>query len=723
MAIAVTIGKTNNPEIDGLLAGPAWSGTITYSFPDSPGDYPSGYSSSNEPTTGFTQAPAVMRQAITYSVGLILGYTNASIQFNGYDGADIRVAQSSAANPTSYAYYPSNNSKGTGGDVWFGTAYDYSQALLGNYYFTTAIHELGHAFGLKHSQETGGVANVAVPAAHDGLEYTVMSYRSYIGGPVTGYTNEAFGYPQTYMANDILALQTLYGANFTTHSENTVYSWSPVTGQEFINGVAQLAPGTGNGGSSNRVFMTIWDGSGIDTYDLSNYTTGVSINLNPGASSITSTAQIAYLGNGHYAAGNVYNAYLYNGDAHSYIENAVGGSGNDTLSGNAIGNNLNGGGGNDTLIGGGGNDTIIGGAGTDTAVFSGANASYLVSYNSVTQTFTVADQRSGSPDGTDTLSGVENFQFSDGTFASSAVNTHAAVHNQDFNGDGVSDILWQRNDGDVYTWEMQGGQIKFGVEIPGTDPNWSIRDTGDFDGDGVSDILLQRSDGDVYIWEMQNGRIKAGIEIPGTDSNWHIQGTGDFNGDGTSDILWQRSDGDVYIWGMQNGHIKTGIEIPGTDSSWHVQGTGDFNGDGTSDILWRRGDGDVFIWGMQNGRIQSGTELGVTPTNWHIQGTGDFDGDGKSDILWRSDSGDTQAWLMNGGQIKSKVDLTAAATSWHVQGTGDYDGNGKSDILWRNDSGDTHVWLMNGGQISSVVEIGATDVNWHISHNADVLIV
>ena len=126
-------------------------------------------------------------------------------------------------------------------------------------------------------------------SAHDDLEYTVMSYRSYVGGPLTGYTNEAYGYSQTYMANDILALQTLYGANFTTHSENTVYSWSATTGQEFINGVAQPAPGGGAGGSANRVFETVWDGNGIDTYDMSNYTTAVSINLNPGASSITST--------------------------------------------------------------------------------------------------------------------------------------------------------------------------------------------------------------------------------------------------------------------------------------------------------------------------------------------------------------------------------------------------------------------------------------------------
>jgi Ca2+-binding RTX toxin-like protein len=420
LATAVGVTPTNNSEIDGLLAGSKWSGTITYSFPDSPSDYSASYNGNGEPTTaGFSSAPAAMQQAINYAIALISSYTNASIQFAGTNGADIAIAQSPAANPTSYAYYPSNVP--SGGDVWFGTAYNYSLAALGNYYFVTALHELGHAFGLKHSQETGGVANVAVPAAHDDSEYTVMSYRSYVGGPLTGYTNEAYGYPQTYMANDILALQTLYGANFSTHSENTVYSWNPTTGQEYINGIAQLAVGTGTGGSSNRIFETIWDGNGVDTYDLSNYTTAVTINLNPGASSITSPTQLAYLGNGHYAAGNIYNAYLFNNDARSYIDNAIGGSGNDSITGNAIANTLNGGAGDDTLIGGGGNDTIIGGLGNDTVVYFGSRANYAITYDESSQFFTVRDERAGSPDGTDTVYSAENFKFADSTLTSATL--------------------------------------------------------------------------------------------------------------------------------------------------------------------------------------------------------------------------------------------------------------------------------------------------------------
>ena len=50
------------------------------------------------------------------------------------------------------------------------------------------------------------------------------------------------------------------------------------------------------------------------------------------------------------------------------IENATGGSGNDTLTGNAAANSLSGGNGNDTLSGLAGNDSLNGGNGNDTLV-------------------------------------------------------------------------------------------------------------------------------------------------------------------------------------------------------------------------------------------------------------------------------------------------------------------------------------------------------------------
>lgn len=87
----------------------------------------------------------------------------------------------------------------------------------------------------------------------------------------------------------------------------------------------------------------------------------------------------------------------------------VGGSFADNVSGSDGIDIISTGGGNDTVAGGMGNDTINGGAGIDTAVFTGALADYALSYNAKTRTFTI----SSSSDGTDTVTGVESFQFGD----------------------------------------------------------------------------------------------------------------------------------------------------------------------------------------------------------------------------------------------------------------------------------------------------------------------
>jgi serralysin len=198
------------------------------------------------------------------------------------------------------------------------------------------------------------------------MEYTVMSYRSYVGASTTsGYRNESGGYAQSLMMYDIAAVQHMYGANFTTHNGATTYSWSATTGEMFVNGVGQGAP------IANRVFQTVWDGGGIDTYDFSNYATNLKIDLRPGEWTTTSTAQLARLhwDGSKLAAGNIANALLYEGDLRSLIENAIGGSGNDTIKGNQAAN---------VLRGGAGIDFLDGGAALDAAIYSEKTAAISV---------------------------------------------------------------------------------------------------------------------------------------------------------------------------------------------------------------------------------------------------------------------------------------------------------------------------------------------------------
>ena len=116
-------------------------------------------------------------------------------------------------------------------------------------------------------------------------------------------------------------------------------------------------------GPGNHILETVWDGGGTDTYDLSNYTNDLVIDLRPGRWSTFSSAQLSHLdqytGNTHVGAGNVANALLYNNDARSLIESAIGGPGSDVINGNAANNVLDGGnGGADQVNGATGNDTV-----------------------------------------------------------------------------------------------------------------------------------------------------------------------------------------------------------------------------------------------------------------------------------------------------------------------------------------------------------------------------
>jgi hypothetical protein len=242
-----------------------------------------------------------------------------------------------------------------------------------------------------------------LPAAHNSTEWSVMTYMSYIGASGASYENAVGSGNQSYMINDIATLQYMYGPNFTTRAGATTYSWSTTTGEMFIDGIGQGAS------TSNTIYGAIWDGNGTDTYDLSNFTTNLALDLRPGEWSIFNPAQLATLGTGQVAHGNLANAHMYlNSDTRSLIEAAIGGTGHDTIRGNAAANTLTGGNGDDTLRGDAGNDTLDGGAGTDTAVFSGAAGDYVITPLGGTL-YQVAG-----PDGTDTLTDIELVKFDAG---------------------------------------------------------------------------------------------------------------------------------------------------------------------------------------------------------------------------------------------------------------------------------------------------------------------
>jgi len=96
--------------------------------------------------------------------------------------------------------------------------------------------------------------------------------------------------------------------------------------------------------------------------------------------------------------------------------------GNDTLNGHAGNDDIYGQGGDDVLIGGTGddylegnegNDQIFGSAGTDSVRFYGAIEDFTITYDQDNDLFSLQDMAGN--EGSDTVTGVENFIFDDGT--------------------------------------------------------------------------------------------------------------------------------------------------------------------------------------------------------------------------------------------------------------------------------------------------------------------
>jgi hypothetical protein len=145
----------------------------------------------------------------------------------------------------------------------------------------------------------------------------------------------------------------------------------------------------------------------------------------------------------------------------------------------------------------------------------------------------------------------------------------------DFNGDALSDILWQNaNSGQASIRDMSGNTLTGGGTVsPNPGPAWKAIGTGDFNGDGHADILWQNADGQASIWEMSGNTLIGGGAVsanPGPD--WKAIGTGDFNGDGLSDILFQNtSTGQASVWEMNgNTLIGGGAVSPNPGSTWHA---------------------------------------------------------------------------------------------------------------------------------------------------------
>lgn len=277
-------------------------------------------------------------------------------------------------------------------------------------------------------------------------------------------------------------------------------------------------------------------------------------------------------------------------------------------------------------------------------------------------------------------------------FRDTVVPLATAVRN-DFNGDGVSDILWRNTSTGANQFWRSGNSATAATLTTVAKMSWQVVGVGDFNGDAVADILWRdMATGRNQIWRSGSNSTQTAVTTV-ANMNWQVAGVGDFNGDGVDDILWRdASTGRNQIWRSGSSSTQTAITTVG-NRNWKVVGIGDFDGDDVDDILWRDAStGRNQIWRSGDSSTQTAVSTVGNPA-WNVIGIGDFDGDGNADILWRNVStGANQIWRSGNSATQTAV-ATVGNPAWKVVGIGDFNGDEEDDILWRNTStGANQIW-------------------------------
>ena len=420
-----TLPSSQMPQVQALLSGKKWEDkVITYSFNETiPPEY---YETGDKLTRNWHPFTDNERQ-IVHNIFAKLAQ-QIDIEFvEVSEGGEIRYNKIDMdSSKTGFSYYPDSNGRKLAGDVFIANDYDENGSNApGTDAWLTFVHETGHALGLKHPFE----GTHQLSDEEDNTLYTVMTYTA------KGTTKIEFSYdnevcrahfpintaPDAYQLYDIMALQSIYGANTHTSTESDTYDLSQL--------------------SHNGKYALIWDAGGNDTIDLSKTDGENHIFLKDGTLSSVDLDSIErqidravsyFVMHGcekTHAKEWVESVFddpdvqrfLYMGENNLAIsqgvriENVITGNGNDIIYDNALDNIIKSGGGNDQIyLSEGGYDIVMGDSGNDRVYLDGISSDYLVYHADADRWLLEAVNTENSHI---ELWGVETIVFDDGSFS------------------------------------------------------------------------------------------------------------------------------------------------------------------------------------------------------------------------------------------------------------------------------------------------------------------
>jgi Ca2+-binding RTX toxin-like protein len=551
-----------------------------------------------------------------------------------------------------------------------------------------------------------------------GFDYLEYSYLTHQDGynfvvtsnavAITGKGGNA-GYAET---DTISSIDVVYGSAGADSMTDTV------AGRQ-----SYFVAGTGN----DTITGNIQDGDAVSYWDRGS---NIRVNLNLALNTVVVTD----LNNGTYSET----------DTLVGINNAYGGSGNDTLTGNTL---------NNYLRGAGGNDTIDGGAGFDTAAFSNAVQGVRIVLAEAGVDTIVTNDGLGGSDVLRNIEGIDASNYDDYIVGNSASNSLRGRVGYDYL-DGGGGLDWA---------DYAGAESAVSITLAESGTTFANDGWGSVDqlvnieglfGTDHSDTLIGNAHNNVFRGRAGNDTING---MGGSDIVNYQGAAGGLSitlAAGGAEIQVEDGDGGVdtlrnieSLYGTNFNDSLTGNELAnelrgnmGADSlqggngdDTLVGGAGDDSlagGEGTDTAAFSgqravytilRGMGTVTVSGVDGTDVLSGIErlrfddgeMLLKPVD------NDFDGDGMSDIAWRnSSSGDNLVWRSANNTTKVSV-ASRADQNFKIAAIADFDGDGKSDLFWRNTaSGANEIWKTgNSATIQAVTTV--SDMAWKLLGTGD----